>query len=167
MEFVATFIPQHLKVEINQDASILDAARRLKIKGLASIDAPCGGRGRCGQCRVQIRGGHVSAPEESEAVFLGKRDVDAGIRLACRCVAEGDVDVFILPESGGCPAVLQGADELEAVNDVDLFKSVTVDLGKSLADVQRGTVSHLLEEVAKIFQHSLCKSSQVLMSVQV
>lgn len=52
------------------------------------IALPCGGKGKCGRCRVQVRG-ELSAPDETERAIL--RDAADGIRLACRAVCMGKV----------------------------------------------------------------------------
>lgn len=46
------------------------------------IDAPCGGRGECGRCKIQFLS---SAPEasEQEQVKLSREELEQGIRLAC------------------------------------------------------------------------------------
>lgn len=60
------------------------------------IDAPCGGRGRCGKCKVKVSGS-VRPPCEGEKKLLSPALLADGFRLACRAVAEGDISVF-LPE---------------------------------------------------------------------
>ncbi len=52
-------------------------------------DAPCGGRGTCGRCRVRISGA-VSAPTDAEGAAVRE-----GLRLACQCRAEGDCTVTL------------------------------------------------------------------------
>ena len=55
----------------------------------AAPDAPCGGNGTCGRCRVRVSGA-VSAPEDAEQAAV--RD---GERLACRCRAVGECTVTL------------------------------------------------------------------------
>lgn len=73
----------------------------LRAHGLAP-DAPCGGRGTCGGCRVRVTGA-VSAPTEEE------RDaVRSGQRLACCCRVEGDC-ALTLPRAGAAAVCEEGA----------------------------------------------------------
>ena len=62
-------------------------------------DHPCGGRGRCGKCRVLARGGlSPAAPEERK--HLTAAELDAGMRLACLariCGPDADIE---LPREG-------------------------------------------------------------------
>ncbi|MEO0108188.1 MAG: 2Fe-2S iron-sulfur cluster-binding protein, partial [candidate division WOR-3 bacterium] len=45
----------------------------------------CGGRGRCGKCRVRIVAGQVSPPSAREQALLKACELKQGIRLACAC----------------------------------------------------------------------------------
>lgn len=69
----------------------------LKQGGL-SVDQPCGGRGKCGKCRVRAAGA-LRPAEPSELAKLTDADRDGGIRLACMAVAEGDVEITLLDVS--------------------------------------------------------------------
>ena len=51
-------------------------------------DAPCGGHGTCGKCRVIVSGA-VLPPDETERNFLSETELAAGVRLACRCITSG------------------------------------------------------------------------------
>jgi uncharacterized 2Fe-2S/4Fe-4S cluster protein (DUF4445 family) len=52
------------------------------------VEFPCGGRGRCGGCRVKVLQGWLEATAEEKTV-LGDGAVAAGWRLACRHIADG------------------------------------------------------------------------------
>ncbi len=52
------------------------------------IALPCGGKGKCGGCRVNVRG-ELSPPDDTERSVLGK-DID-NTRLACRAMCMGEV----------------------------------------------------------------------------
>lgn len=62
------------------------------------VDAPCGGAGTCGRCRVHAVGG-LSVPDVDERAMLGDAALGQGIRLACRARVEGDVEARV-PEGG-------------------------------------------------------------------
>ena len=57
-----------------------------------SFALPCGGQGKCGKCAAQVRGA-LSAMTEGERAVLGEEKAQAGFRLCCRAVAEGDIYV--------------------------------------------------------------------------
>jgi len=61
------------------------------------LDFPCGGRGLCGQCKIAIH-----PPTESGSRGrnpLPDAELQAGLRLACQTVVEGDCTIS-LPEGG-------------------------------------------------------------------
>ncbi len=49
---------------------------------ISNIDHPCGGHGKCGKCKVIVKGG-VSEITDTERAFLSDDEIDSGIRLAC------------------------------------------------------------------------------------
>ncbi len=62
----------------------------------------CRGFGTCGTCAVQITG-PVSEPTKVERWRLAKppHSADGGLRLACQCRVEGDIDVIKYPGAWG------------------------------------------------------------------
>ena len=72
--------------------------RELLLREGILLDFPCGGRGLCGQCTVEIQpptasgqGGRKKLPEESLA---------RGLRLVCQAEVEGDCTIRIPEEKG-------------------------------------------------------------------
>ena len=53
------------------------------------VEFPCGGRGRCGACRVKLLAGHLAVTDD-EAAILPAVELAAGWRLACRGAVDGD-----------------------------------------------------------------------------
>ena len=74
------FLPDHVSVKVSAGTSIQEAGRSA---GLL-LDAPCGGHGLCGKCKVRV----------------GKQEV-----LACQYQVEEDVTV-ILPEAPKSTGIL-------------------------------------------------------------
>lgn len=56
------------------------------------MEAPCGGKGICGKCRVKATG-DVSAPTENERDLLSPAELAQGWRLACMCHVDGEAEV--------------------------------------------------------------------------
>lgn len=100
------FTPSGREGEVDDGASVLDAARQLGI----DLDSVCGGRGICGRCQVvpgsgsfpkwglDIDDSALSAPGSTETSYAGKRPLLEGHRLGCAAVIETDV-VIDIPES--------------------------------------------------------------------
>lgn len=57
------------------------------------IDANCGGKGRCGRCRVQIKG-KINPPDEVEKILIPKNLLRKGYRLACRIKTDAFPEVL-------------------------------------------------------------------------
>lgn len=76
--------------QVEEGSTILAAAEALGV----TITAPCGGRGRCGRCRViAVRGcGPVTQAEED---LLTGEELRNGIRLACEAVLVEDAQIII------------------------------------------------------------------------
>jgi uncharacterized 2Fe-2S/4Fe-4S cluster protein (DUF4445 family) len=99
--------PDDRRVDLAAGQTLMEAGRQLAVRGQTAIEAPCGGKGHCGQCRVIVRDGDVTPPNSTEKAFIGTSDLDKGVRLACQCVALGPVHVQIPPETMSAVPYLQ------------------------------------------------------------
>ncbi|MBC7327120.1 DUF4445 domain-containing protein [bacterium] len=90
-EIVVTFFPEGKRVRIEEGKSILEAAYKAGIL----IDAPCGGKGLCGKCKVKIRDEFLPLTP-SESNLLTESEVSQGVRLACQFRPRQDVVVELL-----------------------------------------------------------------------
>jgi Na+-transporting NADH:ubiquinone oxidoreductase subunit NqrF len=63
----------------------------LSCRGLT--EGPCGGKGRCGKCRVRLL--TPCPPEDEEYRFFSKEELEAGWRLACLHTAEDGMAVAL------------------------------------------------------------------------
>ncbi len=92
--------------------SALDALREQGIY----LSADCGGRGTCGKCRIRFIK-DAPEPTEEERRLISKKELEEGIRLACR--VSPSEDIRILPE---------GQERIEAEGlDREAFKGETND----------------------------------------
>lgn len=71
------FLPEKHEVFVKKGTRLLDAAFQAGI----SVDAPCGGRGKCGKCKMEVLEGATE-----------------GICFGCQTLVEGDMTVRILRE---------------------------------------------------------------------
>jgi uncharacterized 2Fe-2S/4Fe-4S cluster protein (DUF4445 family) len=71
------------------------------------IDAPCGGAGTCGKCRVWASGA-LSPLTPPEKERLTAAEIEKGARLACQARAVGGAAVRYDGESGGLQGVTAG-----------------------------------------------------------
>ncbi|MGI6254367.1 MAG: ASKHA domain-containing protein [Acutalibacter sp.] len=81
-------------VVINGTAHVCETGVRLSdvpaLWGKAGF--PCGGHGRCGKCRVVVKG-EVSPVTQEERQLLSPQELAAGVRLACRTYLQGDCQI--------------------------------------------------------------------------
>ncbi|AIS53124.1 2Fe-2S ferredoxin [Thermoanaerobacter kivui] len=82
------FKPSNKSISVTKGTNLLEAARKAGV----FIDAPCGGKGRCGKCRVKIISGDY---KEEITSLLTSEDRQKGIRLACLTFVEGDMIVEV------------------------------------------------------------------------
>lgn len=122
MEYTVIFQPSGRRGAVDDEATILDAARDLGV----DIESPCGGAGVCGKCKVRVEEGnfqkfgivsridHVSPATGEEREILGEKEIDQGFRLACRATVKGDILVFVPAESrAGKQIILETGRERE------------------------------------------------------
>lgn len=86
------FQPMGRRICGDENISLLELANRAG----AGIEASCGGMGRCGKCRVIVKGS-ADSPDAAEREILGSEEAE-GVRLACQTHVRGDVSVWV-PES--------------------------------------------------------------------
>ncbi|MHC1787768.1 MAG: ASKHA domain-containing protein [Christensenellales bacterium] len=91
----------------------------LKAEGIAHAH-PCGGGGRCGQCRVSISGA-VSPPGEAERRHKS--------RLSCQCVLLGDCEAILPPAPLPLQIQLAGAARPAALRPLPGRYGAAVDIG--------------------------------------
>ena len=93
-----------------------------------SLPAPCGGMGRCGNCRVRAAG-DLSAPDAEERAKLGDAAIADGIRLACRARVIGETVEIWLDMPSQLAAPQQGSVRLDPVRPLGTRHGLAIDLG--------------------------------------
>jgi ferredoxin len=89
------FLPTGIQIVVGSGATIMAALQRNVVSPGTTFYVPCGGKGRCGRCRIRIIDGPASPPTEDERRCLGQDGLDAGIRLACQTKPLGPLRVEI------------------------------------------------------------------------
>ena len=62
-----------------------------------NFDFPCGGRGRCGKCKIRIVAG-ANEPQAEDKRALTEEELAAGVRLACVTRVTNDLEVEFLSD---------------------------------------------------------------------
>ncbi len=84
--------PDNIEVEAQEGENLLEVISRAGVL----IDASCGGKGVCGQCRVKIVKGEVDA---QKGVTQSDEDWEEGWRQACLSKIKTDLEIFIPEDS--------------------------------------------------------------------
>lgn len=85
------FQPIGRRVEARPGGTLLDAAQDAGV----ALSAVCGGAGICGDCRVRVLQGAVSALNDTERDLLTDAELADGLRLACQTVIEGEGAIVV------------------------------------------------------------------------
>jgi uncharacterized 2Fe-2S/4Fe-4S cluster protein (DUF4445 family) len=85
-----TFLPDGQSATAVKGTSLLDVA----VEAGVAVDAPCGGQGRCGRCKVSVEGDGVA---HRPSAHLSAAESEAGVALACQATLEGDAVVTVPP----------------------------------------------------------------------
>ena len=84
------------------------------------LNAPCGGHGTCGKCRLKASG-YLSPLSETERGLLSTSEIESGIRLACLTFIEGDAEVWLNEEKA---QILTAGNTYEGVAVESSFENV-------------------------------------------
>lgn len=78
------------KILVKEGTSLLDALIAEKYY----VTAVCGGKGRCGKCKVKVLKGEATVTEADQAVF-SKEELKDGWRLSCRLYPSDDLEIML------------------------------------------------------------------------
>lgn len=123
-------------IEVNKGENLLNVARKAGI----NIDAPCGGKGSCGKCRVIIEKGEVTTQPTTE---LTPEEKAMGYYLACATTIESDLEVKVPIESL--------VETLKIVDAAEMKKKRHAVLENALAERIKGEGFTLSPNVKKIY----------------
>lgn len=85
-------------ITMNDDEKLTTAAGKSLLSTMADnnifLSSACGGKGSCGQCRLQVeKGGGEALP--TEAVHFTRRELKNNWRLACQVKVKNDMDIVV------------------------------------------------------------------------
>ncbi|WXG41955.1 MAG: ASKHA domain-containing protein [Candidatus Freyarchaeum deiterrae] len=95
-EFAIRFEPDGKKIAADNGLNILDLAK----EGGVGIRSECGGKGKCGKCRIKVENQrNLNEVTDTEREHLTLEEINQGYRLACMASIRGNLVVFIPSES--------------------------------------------------------------------
>jgi uncharacterized 2Fe-2S/4Fe-4S cluster protein (DUF4445 family) len=149
MKHRITFQPLGKEGLIDEQKTLQEAARELGI----TIESLCGGKHRCGKCKVIVENGreNLSLLEEDERKLLTSEEIAANYRLSCVVKVRGEVSVFIPKESRGGEQVILEDGEGIAVKVDPVIKKYYVELEKATLANPRGDFERLMSGLKKAY----------------
>lgn len=88
---VITFLPGFRKVEISSDEPLMAAAQKAGL----SINAVCGGIGKCGKCVMFHKSGRIRFDAERFKEFFSQEEREAGAILSCETYVVDDCQILV------------------------------------------------------------------------
>lgn len=116
--------------EVEKGSNLLKVIRDNSI----SLDTPCNGNGTCGKCKVKINSKNLRKDLQN-IEHLCKKEIEAGIRLACNTTIEEDMEVFVKNEHKGMSVLISGIEKNLKVDS--LVKKKHIILTKPSLEDQR------------------------------
>ena len=110
-------------VECNTGDNLLEVARRANV----AIDAPCGGNGSCGKCRVQLINGDLESPQSRH---ISEEEYQLGWRLSCCSRVMGDCTVMVPDIASAYQSRMKTAD-LSSPKEIIIFENCQNQLKES------------------------------------
>ena len=112
-----------VQVECNAGDNLLELARRSNV----AIDAPCGGNGSCGKCKVQLIEGQLESPKSRH---ISDEEYEAGWRLSCCSKVLSDVTVLVPDIASAYQSRMKTAD-LSSPKEIEIFENCQAQLKES------------------------------------
>ena len=116
------------KITVYLNKKALTAARGETLAAVIGMEAPCGGHGKCGKCKV-IATGALSPVSDAERAHLTEQELKDNVRLACHTLALGDCTVTAFQEVKAPNIVIGDADFAQPDSPVFGRFAVALDIG--------------------------------------
>lgn len=85
-------LPDNCNKQVEAGSKLIDEINKNNI----FIETTCGGKGRCGKCKVKILEGEISEITDIERKLLSEKEIDEKIVLACERNILGDTTIEII-----------------------------------------------------------------------
>lgn len=135
------------RILVKEGESLLDAFIRQGIY----ISAPCGGKGRCGKCGIQVLNGNTWISDEDKKIY-SEEELDAGWRLSCCLYPTEELEVSVSQSDESLFEAVGETENTEESGTEESFYHVAVDIGTttiamSLIGGESGKVFHTVTSV--------------------
>ncbi|MBQ3131307.1 MAG: DUF4445 domain-containing protein [Clostridia bacterium] len=143
-----------MKITIHaKGKTILETAREIGI----TIEAACGGRGKCGKCKIKLLNGQCSPLHQDERLLLTEEEIAEGYRLACRATPLSDAEIAIPEKQRGSDRKKGMASLPDGFIPSPAVKKVYCKLPKPTFEDQRSDCTRVKEALAAVPHHALLR----------
>lgn len=153
------FMPSGRRGRIPRGQTVLAAARELGV----AIESVCGGRLTCNKCRVRVEQGQFAkhgitsqddhlSPASVEEIALLEALGSPEMRLSCVAQVQGDLLLFVPPESRGQQQVIRKAAGDQTIALDPAVRQVTVLVDRAELGEHRGDWGRLRDALAEQWQ---------------
>ena len=151
--FEITFKPIKKKVEYSKEVLLLDVLKKAGIE----IKAICGGKAKCGKCRVRVSGKFINDVTLSEKDLISNEDIKNCYRLACCTKIFGDTEIYIPWSTLATKQRLQIAGEEKPVKISPIIKKYILEFPETTIGDISSDFEKLKEELLKKFNMDIEK----------
>jgi uncharacterized 2Fe-2S/4Fe-4S cluster protein (DUF4445 family) len=147
-----TFLPTSRTFDARTGEQLLTAAWRAGV-GIKSV---CGGRGKCGSCRIEVASDDTSPlalnpATEAERQWLATESLGQ-YRLACQCEVRGDIAISVPPESLMVKTAPRKPYTLTDTRTVPVVTRVPFEVEDAYSARPRSLATRLSQAVAKALE---------------
>lgn len=113
------------------------------------INAVCGGKGRCGKCKVQVISGNASVSSEDK-LFFSEKELESGHRLSCTLYPTENLTIaFSLDDESDFDIVSDYSDIVKSTSDTKEYQ-IAIDIGTTTIAFQLLNKSAICHTVTTI-----------------
>ncbi len=151
MQCTVIFQPSGRRCVVSQGQTILQASRESGV----DIEAPCGGAGTCGKCKVKIEAGffNLSPLTEQEKRILTSEETVEHFRLACAAEIQGDILVVVPEQSSRAKQVILETASEKTVNLNPAVKKYYLEIDKPTLEDYRDDFMRLKNALISRYTH--------------
>lgn len=103
--------------------NLLEVARNMNV----AIDAPCGGNGACGKCKVRLVSGELESPK---TLHISDEEFAQGWRLSCVSKVTADAEVLVPDIASAYRGRMKVAD-LDSAEEIQIFEHTKAELAQA------------------------------------
>lgn len=137
------FLPSGKEVNFYRPTSLKEAINKAEI----DFPFPCGGKGKCGKCRVKIKG-NLNPPTSQEKKIIPDALSD-GYRLACQSILQGDAEVEIPVSSLVSDLKFLTEDTEEEIKANSSIKKIYLHLSNPTLEDQASDITRIRRELKR------------------